>query len=119
MNQKIYKPNDKVFLTVVTPDLNFDSDVVNEIGQTPESIIRIRTSVDELVNYKLVETGTDTGIFTGEIQLVQNDELLKTKTNLGPTDGLIHCSNDDFIEVIFNLFDDEQITCRAIIKNIK
>lgn len=118
MDQKIYCPNDKVYLTVVAPDFNFDSETVDEIGQKPESTIIIRTSKDELTNYKLVETGIDSGIFTGEVQLTEsNDESLrKPRRNIGPIDGLIRCSKDDFIEVIFNPFENESVTGRALIK---
>lgn len=118
MDKKIYKSTDKICLKVVAPDFTLNSNTVNEIGQTPESAIRIRTSKDELVNYKLIETGSDTGIFTGEIQLTEvNDASLTPRTNLGSTDGILRCSDDDFIEVIFNFFDTETITCKAMIKN--
>jgi len=121
MDQKVYKSNDKMHLTVVAPDFSFDSDVVNEIGQTTDNSIQIRTSDDELVNYKLVETGTDTGIFTGEIQLtpINYKSLKMPKTGLGPIDGHINCRSDDFIEVTFNFFDYEKIIGKALIKNEK
>ena len=119
LDQKTYFPTDKIYITVVAPDFNFNSNVIDEIGQKPESVIKIRTSKDELVNYKLVETGTDSGIFTGEIQLTNDNDksLKKSRNNLGPIDGLISCNNDDFIEVIFDIFENEKIIGRALIKN--
>jgi len=118
MDQKVYRPDDKVYLTVVAPDFNFDSESIDEIGQKPEGIIRIRTGKDELLNYKLVETGPDTGIFTGELQLTKSQEKSsKSQTKFSPNDGHIACNNDDFIEVIFNVFGDEEIVGRAMIKS--
>lgn len=120
MDQKIYTPNDKVYLTIVAPDFNFDSEIVNEIGQSPESIIRIRTSKDKLKNYKLVETGVDTGIFTGEVQLTEDAEIAKKhRENLGPNDGILYCDKEDFIEVAFSPFGNEEIVGRAMIKSLK
>lgn len=116
LDQKTYKPNDKVYLTIVAPDLNFDSAIINEIGQNSESLVRIRTSIDEINNFKLLETSTDAGIFVGELQLIKSKnntrydykEKLKNKT--------ITCTDNDFIEVIFTMFDDQEYVGRASIK---
>ena len=72
MDQKAYRPTDKVYLTVVAPDFNLDPEKIDEIGQNPQSTVQIQTSVDRLESYKLVETGPDTGIFVGELHLVSN-----------------------------------------------
>jgi len=119
MDQKVYKSDDKVCLTVVAPDFNFDSESKDEIGQKPESIIRIRTSKDELSNYKLVETGPDSGIFMGELHLTESQEKSSNKfqTKFGPNDAHIVCNKDDFIEVILNYFGYEEIVGRALIKS--
>ena len=118
MDQKTYAPTDKVYLTVVAPDFNLDSKKIDEIGQELQDIIRIRTSVDKLNGYKLVETGPDTGIFTGELQLIPiKDGSSKQSKSTGPTDGVINCNKDDFIEISFTSFDKEAIIGKAIIKS--
>lgn len=110
LDQKVYSWRDKVFITIVAPDLVRDPESVEEIGQTNDSTITISTSQNQLNNYKLVETGKDTGIFTGEIQLsgFLNDDIIKNKLDVptsgetsgsGPTDGKIACTNKDGITV--------------------
>ena len=62
----------------------------------------------KLENYELVETGTDTGIFVGEIRLTgfQYDKLDQNIINnfgktfgKGPTNGMLSANNDDGIMV--------------------
>ena len=69
LDQRVYTWTDKVYVTVVAPDHNIDSDQVDEIGNNDDYPIRISTRGNEREKYKLVETGADTGIFTGEIIL--------------------------------------------------
>ncbi|MDH3341265.1 MAG: hypothetical protein OEL84_08265, partial [Nitrosopumilus sp.] len=69
LDQKVYTWTDKVYITIVAPDHNFDSDLVDEIGNTDLDPIKVSTRGSDIDNYKLVETGTDTGIFTGEVIL--------------------------------------------------
>ena len=69
LDQKVYTWTDKVYITIVAPDHNFDSDLIDEIGQTNLDPIKVATRGKDLDQYKLVETGTDTGIFTGEVIL--------------------------------------------------
>ncbi len=119
LDQKIYRPTDKVYITIVAPDFNFNSNMIDKIGINPESIINICTRKDKMERYQLVETGVDTGIFTGEIQLGRNVGEQISKTNgIGPTDGELMCEDDDFIEVSFNLFGDEEVLGRAKIKSV-
>lgn len=115
LDQKVYQPSDKVYITVVAPDFNFDSEEVDEIGVKPESAISIHTSKGRIDNYRLVETNSDSGIFTGEIQLEPASSNSISKGN-GPTDGKLLCEDDDFIEVSFNMFEDEEFIGRAKIK---
>ena len=118
MDQKIYAPTDKVYLTVVAPDFSFDSKKIDVIGQDLQDIIHIRTSVDKLNGYKLVETGPDTGIFTGELQLIPiKDGSSKQSKSTGPTDGVINCNNEDFIEISFTSFEQETVVSRSTIKS--
>ena len=75
-----YSWTDKVFITVVAPNFNLDPDKWDSIGNTEDSQISILitrgspTSVGNLLGayldfYKLTETGSDTGVFSGMIYL--------------------------------------------------
>ena len=96
--KKVYSWTDKVYVTVVAPDHNFDGDLIDEVGDTDLDPIKISTRGFDLDNYQLVETGTDTGIFTGEVILTgfehdadgdgTNDTNPRTVGN-GPTDGFL------------------------------
>ena len=128
LDQKVYTWTDKVYITIVAPDHNNDSDLVDEIGNDPEYPIEINTRVDgELDNYKLVETGTDTGIFTGEVILTgfyhdadgtsdgSDDTNPRTEGN-GPTDGFIEAEEDDGITISFEFSDNETVISSSIIR---
>ena len=69
LDQKVYTWTDKVYITVVAPDHNMDSGLVDEIGNTDSDPVKVSTRGNELDNYKLVESGADTGIFIGEVTL--------------------------------------------------
>ena len=69
LDQKVYTWTDKLYITIVAPDHNFDSDLIDEIGNSPQDPIKVATRGNNLDRYKLSETGTDTGIFTGEVIL--------------------------------------------------
>jgi len=125
LDQKVYTWTDKVYITIVAPDHNFDSNLVDEIGNTDTDPLKVSTRGDDIDNYKLVETGTDTGIFTGEVILTGfthdadgdtttgdatgNDVVTKASTGVGPTDGLLPADDDDGITVSFEFSEDETI----------
>ena len=69
LDQKVYTWTDKVYITIVAPDHNFDSGLVDEIGNTANDPIKVSTRGNQLDTYKLVESGADTGIFIGEVTL--------------------------------------------------
>jgi len=133
LDQKVYTWTDKVFVTIVAPDHNFDSDLVDEIGETALDPIKVSTRGNNIDNYKLVETGTDTGIFTGEVILTgflhdadgdeQTGNALGQDTNpitspdfTGPTDGLLATDEDDGLTVSFEFSEDETVVGSALIR---
>jgi hypothetical protein len=131
LDQKVYSWTDKVYVTIVAPDHNFDSDLVDEIGNTSSDPIKISTRGDDLDQYKLVETGTDTGIFTGEVILTGfthdadgdsttgnngNDVVSRASSGNGPTDGLLGTDDDDGITVSFEFSEDETVVGSALIR---
>lgn len=109
LDQKIYTPTDKVYITIVAPDYNVNSNKIDSIGAFPNGKITISSSVGKLNNYKLVETGKDTGIFTGEIILTGHNSLKSlnrkqfgiTKGN-GPINGKLACTNNDKLRIVFD-----------------
>ena len=127
LDQRVYTWTDKVYVTVVAPDHNIDSDQVDEIGNDPDYPIRVSTRGYELEEYKLVETGADTGIFTGEVILTgvqkhdadgdgsPNDAPGITRGG-GPTDGMIETESESGISVSFKYSDGETTSSSALIR---
>jgi hypothetical protein len=131
LDQKVYTWTDKVYITVVAPDHNFDSNLVDEIGDSDLDPIKVSTRSSNLDLYKLVETGTDTGIFTGEVILTGftpdsdgdtttgtsgNDVTTRASSGSGPTDGLLSADDDDGLTVSFEFSEDETIVGSALIR---
>ena len=114
LDQNVYTWTDKVFITVVASDYNFDSNIVDEIGTDDKGEITIRTRADE-VQYRLAETGPDTGVFTGELVLTGDKEALdkggpqgtSSEGLSGPTDGTIKTRTSDGISISFDYSDSE------------
>ncbi|MEK9698119.1 MAG: hypothetical protein VW270_20280, partial [Candidatus Poseidoniales archaeon] len=132
LDQKVYTWTDKVYITIVAPDHNYDSNLVDEIGNTSTDPIKVSTRGYEINTYKLVETGTDTGIFTGEVILTGfnfdadgdsstgnasgYDVTTGSATGNGPTDGLLPTDDDDGLTVSFEFSEDETVVGSALIR---
>jgi len=133
LDQKVYSWTDKVYITIVAPDHNFDSNLIDEIGNSASDPIKVATRGNNLDSYKLVETGTDTGIFTGEVILTgftshdadgdgtTGDAKGTTGTSTGdtasgPTDGFLATDDDDGITVSFEFSEDETVVGSALIR---
>ena len=113
LDQNVYTWTDKVFITVVASDYNFDSNIIDEIGTPDKGEITIRTRAGE-VQYRLAETGPDTGVFTGELVLTGDagaeiDGVHGTFSRglAGPTDGTINTRTSDGISISFDYSDSE------------
>ena len=112
LDQNVYTWTDKVFVTVVATDYNFDSSVIDEVGTTNKGEITIRVRGDDIKPYKLAETGPDTGVFTGEITLVGYSDKVIGHTapdtdGSGPTDGVLRTNNEDGLSISFEYSDSE------------
>ncbi|MEW6043210.1 MAG: hypothetical protein AB1608_03005 [Thermoproteota archaeon] len=128
LDQKVYTWTDKVYITVVAPDHNFDSNLIDEIGETTSDPIKVATRGHDINRYKLVETGTDTGIFTGEVILAgfahdadgdgDNDAPTASDSadGSGPTDGFLGADDDDGLTVSFEFSEDETVVGSALIR---
>ena len=126
LDQKVYSWTDKVYITIVAPDHNFDSDLVDEIGNTARDPIKVATRGFDIDEYKLVETGTDTGIFTGEVILTGflhdadgdgTDDTNPRTQGTGPTDGFLQVEDDDSgLSVSFEFSEDETVVGSSLIR---
>ena len=116
LDQKCYSPTDKVYITIIAPDFNFNAEKIDEIGEKPESIVTIRTSCDSIEKCRLIETGPDTGIFTGIIQLEHKTGMgLQSQSSKSAVMKLF-CRDDDFIEISFMAFNDKKFIAEATIQ---
>jgi len=128
LDQKVYSWTDKAYVTIVAPDHNFDSNLIDEIGESATDPIKVSTRGFDIDNYRLVETGTDTGIFTGEVILTgfahdaDGDGVNDAPTQLtsadggGPTDGFLETDDDDGLTVSFEFSEDETVVGSALIR---
>ncbi len=136
LDQKVYTWTDKVYITIVAPDHNFDSDLVDQIGDTTDDPLVIQTRDAKLTGYKLAETGTDTGIFSGEVILtgfkhdadgdsgtgdsngndITSASTDVTGTDSGPTDGKLGTTDDDGLTVSYEFNEDETVVGSALIR---
>jgi hypothetical protein len=129
LDQKVYTWTDKVYITIVAPDHNFDSNLVDEIGNTTTDPIKVATRGNELTTYKLVESGADTGIFIGEVTLAGfafdadgdgNNDITGTASALttgsGPTEGKLASTDNDGLTVSFEFSEDETVVGSALIR---
>ena len=141
LDQKVYTWTDKVYITVVAPDHNMDSNLIDTIGDTSDDAVTVKTRDAKLTEYHLTETGADTGIFTGEVILTGMSNIDadgdsttgnssgydapaftgvsssdSTSNDLGPTNGYLKASNDDGLSVSFEFSEDETVLGSALIR---
>jgi len=129
LDQKVYTWTDKVYITIVAPDHNMDSGLVDEIGNTANDPIKVSTRGNQLDQYKLVESGADTGIFIGEVTLAgmihdadgdgTNDitsDAATLTTGSGPTEGKLAATDNDGLTVSFEFSEDETVVGSALIR---
>ncbi len=132
LDQKVYTWTDRVYITVVAPDHNFDPNLIDTIGDNDENKVTVSTRGNSLNNYKLVETGVDTGIFTGYVILTGNPDIKGTggvdgsglnptgttnsDTAKGPTDGFLASEEQDGVSVSFEFTRDQTVTGSALIR---
>ena len=133
MDQKVYTWTDKIYVTIVAPDHNFDSGLVDKIGDTDDDPMIVQTRSQKLTSYTLAETGTDTGIFSGEVILkgFKHDADgdpdtgdsngydvtgLTAASGTGPTNGVIKAEDDDGVTISYEYNEDEVVVGSALIR---
>ena len=107
LDHSVYSFRQKVKLTVVAPDFVFRQNEINSIGDSEDALLTIKSSLGTIPKYRLEETQMGSGIFIGELLLSgikENDTSITPQkrfpvetSKCGPTDGLLVCSNDDYI----------------------
>jgi len=132
LDKKVYSWTDKVYITVTAKDHNFDGDLIDEIGNSDQYPVTISTWNFTLDKYKLVETGTNTGIFTGEVILTGfthdadgntttgdvddgGNDVNPATSGRGPADGFLQSSNNDGFTVSFEFSEDETVVGSALV----
>lgn len=103
-----YSPTSIVHIVINAPDFNSNSYAIDTIGNgEPENNIIISTR-EGSISYRLVETGTDTGVFSGYVTLSGTTSTCSPVC--GPTDGYLIASGDDSLTVSFTYAKDRTIT---------
>ena len=111
LDQEVYSWRDTVYITITAPDFNYDSEKRDIIGNGVKGTVTASTSLGTISKFKMRETGTDTGVFTGEIKLTgfinsmmesfSNDTMGITKI-LDSGIGLLPTCKDDKITISFS-----------------
>ena len=102
-----YSPTSMVHIVINAPDFNSNSYAIDTIGDDPENKLVVSTRGSS-IPYRLVETGTDTGVFTGYVTL--SGATSTCSPICGPMDGYLAASGDDAITVSFTYTRDRTIT---------
>lgn len=130
-NKKVFSWTDRVYITIYAPDFNSDPNAIDTIGETQDDKVTVCTT-GHCIPYKLVETGVNTGIFSGYVTLTgdptvkgpagvdgegQNPSGIMSVCNpmCGPTDGLLPSNGQDGISVTFEYTRDKTVTGSALI----
>ena len=121
-DKKAYTWTNLIHILIYAPDFDSDPNLVDTID------VSVSTSGHTISPYKLVETGTHTGVFAGDVTLT-GDPLLKgtgvdgqgtnpsgTQSGGGPTDGLLPSENSDGVTVSFAYNRDQTVTGSALIQ---
>ncbi|MDA8000148.1 MAG: hypothetical protein MPL62_02455 [Alphaproteobacteria bacterium] len=122
LDKHVYTWTDKVLITIIAPDYNRDGSAVESIGRGDDHLM-IATREGKLSDYTLLETGPDTGIFSGSVTLTGFDYDIdgvrvesKGPAGGGPTNGLLPANNEDGITVYYEHSDDETFIGKALIR---
>ena len=109
-----YSWTDKIIVSIIAPSWNSSPNQIDSIGQTESHSIKISSGENSLKPYRLTETSSNSGIFSGEIILtgflhdVDGDGIFDTNPKTignGPTNGFLESDNDDSITVSFEFAD--------------
>ena len=104
LDKDVYSWRDRVTITVVAPDFNIDPLAVESVGNDDE--VRIRSQIDSDTT-TLTETGPNTGIFQGTLDLGGFKYEVATDVMAQPA-NLLKVGSEDGISVTFTYDEDER-----------
>ena len=118
-DKSVYSWTDKIIISINAPSWNSNSNKIDSIGETDSHAIKISSGENFLKPYRLTETTSGSGIFSGEIILTgflhdvdgdgSFDTNPKTSGN-GPTNGFLEVENNDSITISFEFADGVVLT---------
>jgi len=118
-DKEVYTWTDKIGITIVAPSWDANKYGIDSIGTEEGHLIKISSSDSTLEPYKLTETETSSGIFTGEVILtgflhdVDGDGIPDTNpmtSGSGPTNGFLETKQDGGITISFEFADGVVLT---------
>lgn len=113
-DKSVYDWNSDMILTVVDPDANKDSMMEEYVGDRQDSKLIISSSKGKLENYRLKETGKDTGIFQGILGIIGvskdgtkharnlNGKSITVTQGTAISDGFIECGEDEILKITYS-----------------
>ena len=113
-DKSVYSWTDKIIISVIAPSWNSSPNKIDSIGESESHEIKISSGKNFLNSYRLTETNSNSGIFSGEVTLtgflhdVDGDGAFDTnpKTNgNGPTNGFLESNAYDSISISFEFAD--------------
>ena len=118
-DKPVYSWTDKIIISINAPSWNSSPTQIDSIGQSESHSIKISSGENFLKPYRLTETSSNSGIFSGEIILtgflhdVDGDGIFDTNPKTfgnGPTNGFLESDNDDSITISFEFADGVVLT---------
>ena len=133
LGKKVFSWTDKVHITIISHDHNFNRNAIDTIGDTEHDSVKITTRKSTLKEYRLTETGPNTGVFTGEVTLIGFDHNADGDTRTGsgsrgydnpqrapggsgPSGGYLAADRNDAITVAFEYTDGHTAVGTALIR---
>jgi hypothetical protein len=113
-DKSVYSWTDKIIISIMAPSWNSNSNQIDSIGNLESHSVKISSGEYSLKPYRLTETNSNSGIFSGEIILtgflhdVDGDGIFDTNPKTignGPTNGFLQSDRDDSISISFEFAD--------------
>ena len=105
LDKDVYSWRDRVTITVVAPDFNIDALAIESVGDNGE--VNVRSQLDEDETITLTETGPNTGIFQGTVDLGGFEYDVASGITVQPA-NMLQVANEDGISVTFTYDEDER-----------
>jgi hypothetical protein len=121
-DKEVYTWTDKIRVTIIAPSWDENRNGIDSIGTDEGHLIKISTSEHSLEPYKLTETDTNSGVFTGEVILTGflhdvdgdgKDDTSPRTLGTGPTNGFLETNRDEGITISFEFADGVVLTKSA------